>query len=193
MGRRKRERQVLVDCSRLIIPRHRKVVVPGTRTAEKHDFISSDQEADHPSRSPCAALRAHAICSVSASGGCQPQIGGSCRFHQQIDDCTRLRALWRIGKKPSLSANDKRTDGVFNLIVADFNFAMLKECAEVCLLVLRTGNSVLQLACWTGNPIQPCPVRFHNPPDCSLRCRSRSSAVISSNWRSSSNSRLQNS
>lgn len=30
-----------------IIPRYRKVVVPSTHTTENHDFISSDQGADH--------------------------------------------------------------------------------------------------------------------------------------------------
>ena len=50
----------------------------------------------------------------------QPQAVGFCRFHQRIDDCTRLRTLGCIGKEPSLPANDKRADGVFNLVVADF-------------------------------------------------------------------------
>lgn len=92
----------------------------------------------------------------------QPQAVGLCCFHERIDDCTCLRALGRIGKEPSLPANDKGMDGVFNLVVADFNLAMLKECTEVRLLVLSIGNSVLQLACRTGNRIQPCPVRFKN-------------------------------
>ena len=74
----------------------------------------------------------------------QPQVIGFCRFHERIDDCTRLRALGRIGKEPSLPANDKRADGVFNLVVADFNLAMLKKRAEVRLLILRIGYSVLQ-------------------------------------------------
>ena len=39
---------------------------------------------------------------------------------------------------------------------------MLKKRAEVSLLILSTGNSVLQLACRTGNRIQPFPVRFEN-------------------------------
>ena len=56
---------------------------------------------------------------------------GFCRFHQPIDDCTRIRTLGRIGKEPSLPANDKGADGVFNLVVADFNLAMLKKRAEV--------------------------------------------------------------
>ena len=61
----------------------------------------------------------------------QPQAVGFCRFHQRIDDCTRLRALGCIGKEPSLPTNDKRADGVFNLVVADFNLTMLKKRAEV--------------------------------------------------------------
>ena len=32
-----------VNRNRSIIPRYRKVVVPGTHTVENHDFISSDQ------------------------------------------------------------------------------------------------------------------------------------------------------
>ena len=61
----------------------------------------------------------------------QPQAVGFCRFHQRIDDCTRLRTLGCIGKEPSLPANDKGTNGVFNLVVADFNLTMLKKRAEV--------------------------------------------------------------
>ena len=61
----------------------------------------------------------------------QPQAVGFCRFHQRIDDCTRLRTLGCIGKEPSLPANDKRADGVFNLVVADFNLTMLKKRTEV--------------------------------------------------------------
>lgn len=61
----------------------------------------------------------------------RPQAVGFCRFHQRIDDCTRLRTLGCIGKEPSLPANDKRTDGVFNLVVADFNLTMLKKRTEV--------------------------------------------------------------
>ena len=61
----------------------------------------------------------------------QPQAVGFCRFHQRIDDCTRLRTLGCIGKEPPLPANDKRADGVFNLVVADFNLTMLKKRTEV--------------------------------------------------------------
>ena len=32
-----------------------------------------------------------------------------------------------IGKEPSLPTNDNRADGVFNLVVADFNLTMLKK------------------------------------------------------------------
>ena len=92
----------------------------------------------------------------------QPQVVGLCCFHEGIDDCTRLRTLGRIGKEPPLPPNDKRADGVFNLVVADFNLAMLKKRTEARLLVLSIGNSVLQLACRTGNRIQPVPVRFEN-------------------------------
>lgn len=92
----------------------------------------------------------------------QPQAVGFCRFHERIDNRTRLRTLGRIGKEPPLPANNKGADGVFNLVVADFNLAMLKKRTEVCLLVLSIGNSVLQFACWTRNRIQPCPVRFEN-------------------------------
>ena len=92
----------------------------------------------------------------------QPQAVGFCRFHQRIDDCTRLHTLGCIGKEPSLPADNKRADGVFNLVVADFNLTMLKKRAEVCLLILSIRNSVLQLACRTENRIQPFPVRFEN-------------------------------
>ena len=61
----------------------------------------------------------------------QPQAVGFCCFHQRIDDCTRLRTLGCIGKEPSLPANDKRADGVFNLVVADFDLTMLKKRIEV--------------------------------------------------------------
>ena len=90
----------------------------------------------------------------------QPQVVGLCCFHQRVDDCTGLRALGRIGKEPSLPTNDKGTDGVFNLVVADFNLAVLKKRTEVRLRVLRIGHRVLQLAYRTGNRIQPFPVRL---------------------------------
>ena len=35
--------QAPLESNRSIIPRYRKAVVPGTHTAENHDFISSDQ------------------------------------------------------------------------------------------------------------------------------------------------------
>ena len=76
----------------------------------------------------------------------QPQAVGFCRFHQRIDDCARLRTLGCIGKEPSLPANDKRADGVFNLVVADFNLTMLKKRAEVCLLILSiVGRDLLRI------------------------------------------------
>ena len=81
----------------------------------------------------------------------QPQSVGFCRFHERIDNRTRLRTLGRIGKEPSLPANDKGADGVFNLVVADFNLAMLKKRTEMRLLILSIRNSVLQLARQTGN------------------------------------------
>ena len=55
--------------------------------------------------------------------------------------CTRLRTLGCIGKEPSLPANDKRADGVFYLVVADFNLTMFKKGAEVSLLILSIGRS----------------------------------------------------
>ena len=81
----------------------------------------------------------------------QPQTAGFCRFHQRIDDCTRLRTLGCISKEPFLPANDKRADGVFNLVVADFDLTMLKKRTEMRLLILSIRNSVLQLARQTGN------------------------------------------
>ena len=71
----------------------------------------------------------------------QPQAVDFCRFHQRIDDYTRLRPLGRIGKEPSLPANDKRADGVFNLVVADFNLTMLKKRAEVRFLTLSIWSN----------------------------------------------------
>lgn len=58
----------------------------------------------------------------------QPQAIGLGCFQERIDDCARLRALGRISKEPALPANDKGKDGVFNLIVADLNLAMLNKC-----------------------------------------------------------------
>ena len=49
--------------------------------------------------------------------------------------------LGRIGKEPSLLANDKRADGVFNLVVADFNLTMLKKLAEVRFLTLSIWSN----------------------------------------------------
>lgn len=41
-----------------------------------------------------------------------------------------------IGKEPSLPADDKGADGVFNLVAADFNLTMLKKRAEVRFLII---------------------------------------------------------
>ena len=126
--------------NRSIIPRYRKAVVSSTHTAENHDFISSD----HGSRSSTSkslflsALRQYA--EQMKQIVIQPQAVGFCRFHQRIDDCTRFRTLGCIGKEPSLPADNKRADGVFNLVVADFNLAMLKKRAEVSLLILSIRN-----------------------------------------------------
>mgnify|MGYP006969280929 FL=1 len=49
--------------------------------------------------------------------------------------------LGRIGKESSLPANDKRADGVFNLVVADFNLTMLKKRAEVRFLTLSIWSN----------------------------------------------------
>ena len=115
-----------------IIPRYRKAVVPSTHTAENHDIISSDQGEQIINLKvlvPLRTLRQYA--EQMKQIVIQPQAVGFCRFHQRIDDCTRLRTLGCIGKEPSLPANDKRADGVFNLVVADFNLTMLKKRAEV--------------------------------------------------------------
>ena len=37
----------------------------------------------------------------------------------------------------------------FTLVVVYFYIAMLNKCAQVRLMVLSIGNSVIQLACWT--------------------------------------------
>ena len=73
----------------------------------------------------------------------RPQAVGFCRFHQRIDDCTRLRTLGCIGKEPSLPANDKRADGVFNLVVADFNLTMLKKRIEVRDIATRICGALI--------------------------------------------------
>ena len=107
-------------------------MVLSTHTAENHDFISSDQRGQIINLKflvPLRALRQYA--EQMKQVVIQPQAVGFCRFHQRIDDCTRLRTLGCIGKEPSLPANDKRADGVFNLVVADFNLTMLKKRAEV--------------------------------------------------------------
>lgn len=54
------------------------------------------------------------------------------------------------GKKPKLSDIDQQ------------NILALKKLAEMRLLILSIGNSVLQLACRTRNCIQPFLVRFEN-------------------------------
>ena len=67
----------------------------------------------------------------------QPQAVGLCCFHKRIDDCTHFRSLGRIGKESPLPSDDKGSDGVFNLVVADFNLAIsaafhtaqIPECA----------------------------------------------------------------
>ena len=107
-------------------------MVPSTHTAGNHDIISSDQGEQIINLKvlvPLRTLRQYA--EQMKHIVIQPQAVGFCRFHQRIDDCTRLRALGCIGKEPSLPANDKRADDVFNLVVADFDLTMLKKRIEV--------------------------------------------------------------
>lgn len=85
----------------------------------------------------------------------QPQAVGFCCFHQRIDDCTRFRTLGCIGKEPFLPANDKRADGVFYLVVADFNLTMLKKRAEVRLLILSISSVVISASSVQPNPSSP--------------------------------------
>ena len=73
----------------------------------------------------------------------QPQAVGFCRFHQRIDDCTRLRTLGCIDKEPSLPANDKRADSVFYLVAADFNLTMLKKRTEVRDIATRICGALI--------------------------------------------------
>ena len=100
----------------------------------------------------------------------QPQAVGFCRFHQRIDDCTRFRALGCIGKEPSLPANDKRTDGVFYLVVADFNLTMLKKRAEVSLLILSIGTASFSLPVGREIVFSHFQYASRTGPDFSLRC-----------------------
>ena len=92
----------------------------------------------------------------------QSQMVGFCCFHLRAADPTGLRILGRICKEPFLSANDKGTDGVFNLGVTDFNLPMLDKRTQARLLVVRIGQRILQPACRTGKRIQPFSVRINN-------------------------------
>ena len=119
-------------------------MVPSTHTAGNHDIISSDQGEQIINLKvlvPLRTLRQYA--EQMKHIVIQPQAVGFCRFHQRIDDCTRLRTLGCIGKEPSLPANDKRADGVFNLVVADFNLTMLKKRIEVRDIATRICGALI--------------------------------------------------
>ena len=126
--------------NRSIIPRYRKSrgsQHSHCREPRLHFFWPREQSFDLKILAPFCALRQYA--EQMKQIVIQPQAVGFCCFHQRINDCTRLRTLGYIGKEPSLPANDKRADGVFYLVVADFNLTMLKKRAEVSLLILSTG------------------------------------------------------
>ena len=75
----------------------------------------------------------------------------------------RIRARIKADGIELVSGKGKRKTRLQRLSEwVDQCLAKLKKRAEVCLLILSIGNSVLQLACRTGNCIQPCPVRFEN-------------------------------
>ena len=138
--------------NRSIIPRYRKSrgsQHSRCREPRLHFFWLREQSFDLKILVPLCALRQYA--EQMKQIVIQPQAVGFCRFHQRINDCTRLRTLGCGGKKPSLPTNDKRADGVFNLVVADFNLTMLKKRTEMRLLILSIRNSVLQLARQMGN------------------------------------------
>lgn len=135
--------------NRSIIPRYRKSrgsQHSHCREQRLHFFWLREQSFDLKILVLLCALRQYAEQIVI-----QPRAVGFCRFHQRINDCTRLRTLGCIGKEPSLPTNDKRADGVFNLVIADFNLTMFKKRTEMHLLILSIRNSVLQLARQTGN------------------------------------------
>ena len=135
--------------NRSIIPRYRKSrgsQHSHCREQRLHFFWLREQSFDLKILVLLCALRQYAEQIVI-----QPRAVGFCRFHQRINDCTRLRTIGCMGKELSLPTNDKRADGVFNLVIADFNLTMFKKRTEMHLLILSIRNSVLQLARQTGN------------------------------------------
>lgn len=120
----------------------------------------------------------------------QPQMVGFCHFHLRVADHTGLRTLGCICKEPAFSANDKGTDGVFNLGVTDLNLPILNKRTQVRLLIVRIGHCVLQFACRTWECIQLFSNVSITGPSFFLRYLRRFSVGRFSNTRSSSNSLL---
>ena len=69
-----------------------------------------------------------------------------------------------VAEQPVLPADDNRADGVLHLVVADFDLTVVKEGAKVLPLVQGVGDSLLQLAGWAEDNLQPGVVLIDNGP-----------------------------
>ena len=78
------------------------------------------------------------------------------------DDHASVGAGLRVAEQPVLPANYNGTNGVLHLVVADFDFAVVEECAKVLPLVQGVDNGFLQFAGRAEDCFQPGIVLFNN-------------------------------
>lgn len=83
-------------------------------------------------------------------------------INQAVSNCVGLSTFRRIAKEPVFSADHQGADGIFNLVVAQFDFAVIQEGTKIRLLVDSIGHSLLQFAGGLEQRVQPGIVFFHN-------------------------------
>ena len=79
-------------------------------------------------------------------------------FQNGKDDHTGVCPGLGVAEELILPSDHDGANGVFHLVVADFNLAMVEELP----LVQGVGDCFLQLACWFEDGVQPGVVCIHN-------------------------------
>ena len=65
------------------------------------------------------------------------------RLQQGEDRSAGVGTGLGVAEKPVLLADDNRSNRILHMVVADFNLAVVEECAKVVPLVLGVGSGFL--------------------------------------------------
>ena len=96
--------------------------------------------------------------------GLRVQAVGLGRFQHSKDRGAGVGPGLCVAEQPILASDHNGTDGVLYLVIADLDLAVVKEGAEVFPLVQGVGDSLLQLAGWAEDNLQPGVVLIDNGP-----------------------------